>query len=101
MTQKTRLYIFLAMCAAVASATGCATQPPPSATDPPGFLTGLIHGFGMVFNLISEIWSDNRIYAFPNSGSGYDIGFFLGASAFLGAGGASSRSTPSASRIDE
>lgn len=45
----------------------------------------------MFFSLISEIWSDHRVYAFPNSGSGYDIGFFLGASAFLGGSGASSR----------
>jgi hypothetical protein len=91
MTQKKRRYIFLAVCAAAAIASGCATQPLPAATDPPGFWSGLFHGFIMFFSLISEILSDHRVYAFPNSGSGYDIGFFLGASAFLGGSGASSR----------
>ena len=35
------------------------------------------------------------IYAYPNSGWWYDLGYLIGASAFLGGGGASARGTPS------
>ena len=63
----------------------CATQPYPSAYDPPGFLLGLFHGFTILFSLIGSIFTEYRIYAFPNSGIWYDVGYFFGASAFLGA----------------
>lgn len=70
----------------------CATQPHPAAGDPPGFFSGLLHGFTILFSLIGGIFTDVRIYAFPNSGGWYDFGYFLGASAFLGGSGAGSRS---------
>jgi hypothetical protein len=38
-----------------------------------------------------SIFTDVRIYAFPNSGGWYDFGFFLGAASFFGGGGASAR----------
>jgi len=69
----------------------CASQPAPVVSDPPGFLSGLLHGFLMLFSLIGSIFTDVRIYAFPNSGGWYDFGFFLGATSFLGGGGASAR----------
>jgi len=69
--------------------SACAHQPEPIAYDPPGFFSGLWHGFIILFSLIGSIFTDVRIYAFPNSGGWYDFGFFLGASAFLGGGGAS------------
>ena len=69
----------------------CATQPPVTAPDPPGFFSGLVHGFLMLFSLIGSIFMDHRIYAFPNSGWWYDLGFFLGASAFLGGSAAGAR----------
>jgi hypothetical protein len=52
--------------------------------DPPGFWRGLLHGFTILFSLIASIFTDHRIYAYPNAGGWYDLGFFLGASAFLG-----------------
>lgn len=66
----------------------CATQPPPVDPGPPGFLHGLLHGFLIVFGFIGSLFTDYRIYAFPNSGAWYDLGFLLGAMAFLGGGGA-------------
>lgn len=71
--------------AAILSA--CATQPAPSAPSSPGFL----HGFTILFSLIGSIFTDYRIYSFPNSGWWYDLGYLLGASAFLGGSGASAR----------
>lgn len=66
----------------------CATQPAVTAYDPPGFLSGLLHGFLIFFSLVASIFTEHRIYAFPNSGGWYDFGFFLGASSFLGGSGA-------------
>jgi hypothetical protein len=67
----------------------CATQPKPDSYDPPGFLSGLLHGFLIVFSFIGSLFTDYRIYAFPNSGGWYDFGYLIGASLFLGGGGAS------------
>jgi len=43
----------------------------------------LFHGFIIVFSLITSLFTDIRIYAFPNSGGWYDYGFFIGVAAFL------------------
>jgi hypothetical protein len=52
---------------------------------------GLIHGFLIVFSLIASFFVDVRIYAFPNAGHMYDLGYVLGAMLFLGGSGASGR----------
>jgi len=46
----------------------CASQPTSSVEDSPGFLMGIVHGFTIFFSL---------------------VGYLVGASFFLGAGGAS------------
>lgn len=62
---------------------GCAYQASPSAypaeSDVPGFFHGILHGFTMIFSLVAELFSDRRIYAFPNSGAWYDFGYVIGA----------------------
>jgi hypothetical protein len=64
----------------------CATQPPASvAASAPGFWYGLLHGVISPFALIASIFSDVRVYAFPNSGLGYDAGFVLGMICLMGA----------------
>ena len=82
---------WLLVCGAVAILSGCATQPPPGGLNPPGFFHGLLHGFLILFSLIASIFTEHRIYAFPNAGGWYDFGYFLGACAFLGGGGRGSR----------
>ena len=72
------------------AAASCAHQPVPVAGAVPGFLYGLLHGFLIVFSFVGSLFTDIRIYAFPNAGGWYDFGFLLGAMAFLGGGGASS-----------
>jgi len=65
----------------------CAQQPPPSGGAPlPGFLLGLLHGYISLFALIASLFFEVRIYAFPNNGFFYDLGFVLGALAFYGSG---------------
>ena len=70
---------------------GCATQPLPDAFEPPGFWMGIVHGFLMLFSMIGSFFSDVRIYAFPNSGTFYDLGYLLGAMMSLGGTGAGVR----------
>ena len=72
--------------------TSCAHQPSPEAYDPPGFFSGLLHGFLILFSFIGSIFTDVRIYSFPNSGGWYDFGYLIGASMFLGGSGAGSAS---------
>ncbi len=82
---------FLAIIAGAVLLQSCATQPPAVAAGPPGFLFGLLHGFLILFSFVASLFTDYRIYAFPNSGGWYDFGFLLGAMSFLGGGGASAR----------
>jgi hypothetical protein len=71
--------------------TSCATQSMSEVTDPPGFFSGLLHGFIILFSFIGSLFTDFDIYAFPNSGGWYNFGFFLGVMTFFGGGGASTR----------
>jgi hypothetical protein len=65
----------------------CAHQPAPTGGPPlPGFLLGLVHGYISFFALIASLLFDVRIYAFPNAGFFYDLGFVIGAFAFYGSG---------------
>ena len=82
---------FLLLTCIVLIISSCAQQPEPDAYNPPGFFSGILHGFLIFFSLLAGILTDVRIYAFPNSGGWYDFGYFLGASAFLGGGGATAR----------
>jgi hypothetical protein len=83
-----RFVAFLVVCISALLIQSCATQPPPEFNDQPGFFLGLLHGFLILFGFIGSIFTDYRIYAFPNSGGWYDFGYLLGAMAFLGGGGA-------------
>lgn len=59
---------------------GCASQPHPQTYDAPGFFLGLWHGLIMIPSLLGSVFMDDvRIYAFPNDGILYDIGFVIGA----------------------
>ncbi len=69
----------------VAILVGCATQPVPAISSLPGFFSGLLHGFLILFSLIASLIVDVRIYAFPNSGWWYDFGYFLGVGVWCGA----------------
>ena len=75
----------LLLSAAVIFLVSCAYQPPNVAYDPAGFFMGIIHGLIAPFALIAGFFSDVRIYAVPNSGWLYDLGFMLGISCWAGA----------------
>ncbi len=72
--------------------SGCATQSVDIIpVNPPGFFKGLLHGFIILFSFIAGLFTEYRIYAFPNSGGWYDFGFLLGVMIFFGGGGAGAR----------
>jgi hypothetical protein len=72
---------------AAALLAGCAHQPPPSGGPPlPGILLGLLHGYISLFSLIASLFFEVRVYAFPNAGFFYDLGFIIGVFAFYGSG---------------
>jgi len=69
----------------------CASQPYVETENAPGFFMGILHGFISWIALIAHIFNpDIRVYAYPNSGGWYDLGFLLGLS-FIGGGAAASR----------
>ena len=80
-----RVIRYLGLFVAVCALSSCAHQPSSSAHNSPGFVSGLLHGFLVIFSFIGSLFSDVRIYAFPNSGRWYDLGFLIGAGMCLGA----------------
>jgi hypothetical protein len=92
-SKRRRMFAFLMLIGVVALVVAsCATQPRPEAYDPPGFFSGLLHGFLIMFSFIASLFTNVRIYSFPNSGGWYGFGYLIGASMFLGGGGASANS---------
>jgi hypothetical protein len=91
--RRTTLLVLTVIAGALVT-LACAHQPaPPTTGDLPGFFSGVLHGFLMLFSLIGSLFTDVRVYAFPNSGGWYDLGFVLGASMFWGGGGAGAKSS--------
>jgi hypothetical protein len=81
MRRFAKIAVFLS---AVLFVAGCATQPPPVLPNvvAPGFFYGLFHGFVAPFAMVGSFFMDDvRMYAYPNTGHYYDLGFVLG---FLG-----------------
>lgn len=74
------------ICGTLLWIAGCAHQPQAEGFDLPGFWSGLLHGFLIVFSFIGSLFTDVRIYNFPNNGRWYDFGFLIGAAIFLGGG---------------
>ena len=84
----TKRYVFWALILSAMVLSACAQQPlPPASTDAPGFLLGLWHGFTSLFSFIGSLFTDIRVYAFPNNGGWYDFGFVIGAAIFYGGAG--------------
>ena len=78
--------------ALLASLAACAHQPPPLGfVDAPGFFGGLWHGLIAPLAFVASLFSKVRMYAFPNSGVWYDLGFLLGIGAWGGGGAAAGR----------
>jgi hypothetical protein len=83
-TRAAPILTVIALATLLAACT--ATQPPIGPTPgAPSFLLGFWHGIIAPIAFIVSIFSDTvRIYAFPNAGVWYDLGFMLGISGFSG-----------------
>ncbi|MEL7588957.1 MAG: hypothetical protein AAGU19_19755 [Prolixibacteraceae bacterium] len=88
---KRNLAVFFTALLLIALFAGCATQSAGPVQDPPGFWYGLLHGFIIFFSFIISLFTDYEIYAFPNTGLWYNLGFLLGVMIFFGGGGAGSK----------
>jgi len=76
MRHHLRLVLVIALSLAV---VGCAFASWSGLTDhPPGFFMGLWHGLLAPWTLILRWFMDIRMYAVPNSGWFYDLGFLIG-----------------------
>jgi hypothetical protein len=74
-----RFYRKIALIAVMVSLLlACASQPPSSEPSGPGFLLGLLHGFFARPALVGSLFLPLRVYAFPNRGFGYELGFVMG-----------------------
>ena len=62
-SRRGRALAFASLCVFVLAISGCGHQPQPSAYDPPGFWSGLLHGFLILFSFIGSLFTDVRIYA--------------------------------------
>ena len=57
----------------------------------PGFLYGLAHGFLLPFTFIAGFFMEVAVYASPNNGWPYDLGFLIGVMVFFGGSAGSAR----------
>jgi len=88
---KKKSLLIIVVIVALFAFIGCATQSFEPNPNPPGFWSGLLHGFIMLFSFIGSLFTDHAIYAFPNSGGWYNFGFLLGVMIFFGGGGAGAK----------
>jgi len=58
--------------------TGCGFVMVGHSPDTPGFLMGVWHGLLAPWSLIARLFLDVKMYAYPNAGWFYDLGFLLG-----------------------
>ena len=60
------------------AACGFVGTAPISDWDPPGFFSGVWHGLLSPWTLILRLFLDIKMYAVPNTGWFYDLGFLIG-----------------------
>ncbi len=76
----------LALALAAALLAACAHQPGAGPyVSAPGFLHGLLHGIIAPFAFVGSLFTDVRMYAWPNRGVLYDLGFLIGIGIWGGA----------------
>jgi hypothetical protein len=67
-------------------ACGFVGSEPIAAWDPPGFFHGLWHGLLAPWTLVIRFFLPIKMYAVPNSGWFYDLGFLIGVAASIPVG---------------
>lgn len=83
MQQPTILKIELIVFLLFVAGCGFVGTTPISPYDPLGFLVGIWHGLLAPWTLIIRFFLEIKMYAVPNSGWFYDLGFLLGVTGSL------------------
>lgn len=90
---------WISLAATLALASCAASQLDVSDPGAPGFLPGFWHGLIAPVTFLVSLFDEGvRIYAFPNAGRWYDLGFMLGIGGFSGGILAGSRRSGPAGR---
>lgn len=91
-TSRLRPRLAAALVAALAVAACTATQSPSVVQpDAPGLLPGIWHGFLFPFAFAFSLFTDDiAVYAVPNQGMAYNVGYFIGI-VVLGVGSSAAR----------
>jgi len=87
---RTRSLVLLAVALSLGA---CVAKQAPTAIQPtaPGFLEGVWHGFIFPVAFIVSLFTDQiDVYAVPNNGTWYNVGYFVGI-CFLGVGARNSK----------
>ncbi len=88
--RHSRVYLLLGL-GALLLLTACAERPMGHPGDP-AFVRGLIDGLLAPITFVLSLFSDTiRMYAYPNIGRWYDLGFLIGIGAWGGGGGTAVR----------
>lgn len=84
--------IALAVIVILLALTGCA-EPVAGGVQAgaPGFLYGLAHGFLLPVTFIAGFFFEVAVYASPNNGWPYDLGFLIGVMVLFGGSAGSAR----------
>jgi hypothetical protein len=78
MNRNAKKIIMLALVGLVLSGCTFAGDSSALTAGTPGFLMGIWHGIIAPYTLIVRFFLDIKMYAIPNTGIGYDVGFLLG-----------------------
>ncbi len=71
--------------------SGCAYVAPVDISSTPGFFIGFFHGLISFVTMVLSFFTDVKMYATPNTGSWYDLGFVFGVMCVYGGGAKGSR----------
>jgi hypothetical protein len=82
MNNKKFLFMIFFLCITLVGC-GFVGSPGGVGTDVPGFLMGIWHGLLAPWTLIARFFLNIEMYAVPNTGFTYDLGFILGITASI------------------
>jgi hypothetical protein len=78
MNKTTKTILIAGVAAVLLAGCGFVGSTPIDPANPPGFLSGIWHGMLAPYTLILRLFLDVKMYAVPNNGWFYDLGYWIG-----------------------
>jgi hypothetical protein len=78
MNKPAKTILVTGLAAAILTGCGFVGSAPIDPASPPGFFSGIWHGMIAPYTLILRLFFDIKMYAVPNSGWFYDLGYWIG-----------------------